>query len=218
MPNTISDTNSSNPASDHKSAASEAKDSLRQAKDSASALASTTAARVEDKLEQVKEQGQQLLHDASEKAGRAYRSASDYAHQAADGVRHQAHAAGQYAQRAGGESLSFMSTHALPLSMIGLGVGWLAVSMRAHSRRRYTYVDQVDRQTMPTLRGKYREPLAGDYAEPVREQRASDHRAAYGEPQVSDGTSTSKKLIGVRTLDARSSSTHESESDLPRSY
>ncbi|HEX5655951.1 MAG TPA: hypothetical protein VFX59_02100 [Polyangiales bacterium] len=84
--------------------------------------------------------------------------------------------------------MSFLGTHALPLSVIGLGLGWLALSIRSQSRVR----DQASLpppRHVPTLRGAYREPLT--YSEEPRDQR-------------SDGTSATPKLLGVRTLDAPS--------------
>lgn len=74
--------------------------------------------------------------------------ASDLAHELGDRARQIGNAAGGYARRAGGyarqagsASTAFATANAIPLSLIGIGVGWLALSLRKQSRPDYAFDD-----------------------------------------------------------------------------
>lgn len=54
----------------------------------------------------------------------------DNAHQLAGGAREYGRAGGDYARRVGHNTAAFVSENALPLCLIGLGAGWLVLSMR----------------------------------------------------------------------------------------
>lgn len=119
-----------------------------------------------------------------------YQSAGEYAHDAADYARDGMQTAGRFARRAGSSGVSFLGAHALPLTMIGLGVGWLALSMQQQSRLRALELDYRRSQRLPSLRGEYRRPIASEY-------RPSEQGASH----ESDGTNRSPKLLGVRTIE-----------------
>lgn len=92
---------------------------VRDVKDSA--VGSLRSAR-DNAVEAVSE----TVHDLGERAREAGAITADYARQA-----------GEYARDAGSATASFVAANAIPLSLIGLGVGWLALSMRSRTQTRY---------------------------------------------------------------------------------
>jgi ElaB/YqjD/DUF883 family membrane-anchored ribosome-binding protein len=117
--------------------------------------------------------------------------------------------AGSYARQAGVATGDFVTTNAIPLSLIGLGVGWLALSLRKQRSLQYdddslgleSYYDEIDE--FSTLNGgpiRERDELARGYG---REQSGARGR-------IGDLTDSARSLAGsarerVGTLAERAS-------------
>jgi ElaB/YqjD/DUF883 family membrane-anchored ribosome-binding protein len=96
--------------------------------------------------ENLKESAKDLLHDATDAAKEGakgvFRDAKDAAVEslrhakdhAIDSISETYHEVSERVQSAGSSTALFVSTHAIPLSLVGLGLGWLALSM-GHARR-----------------------------------------------------------------------------------
>lgn len=74
------------------------------------------------------ESAQEMAHDLGDRARRVGEMTADYARRG-----------GQYARQAGAATGDFVTDNAVPLSLIGLGVGWLVLSMR---KQRAAQMDQ----------------------------------------------------------------------------
>lgn len=94
-------------------------------------------------IEEVKHAASDTIRDAKEAAVGTLRHATDAAvgslreakDHAFDAVTETAHEIGARAQRVGYATSNFVSTHAIPLSLVGLGIGWLMLSMNHATRR-----------------------------------------------------------------------------------
>jgi ElaB/YqjD/DUF883 family membrane-anchored ribosome-binding protein len=125
-----------------------------------SALSNDVAA-LGDKLnpETLKENAREMIHEAKdaakEGAKEMFRDAKDAAigsmrqakDQAVETISETVHVLGQRAQDMGSSTASFVSAHAVPLSLVGLGVGWLMLSLSNGRRSRargdsYGYYDR----------------------------------------------------------------------------
>ncbi|MDB4977526.1 MAG: hypothetical protein JWN48_5867 [Myxococcaceae bacterium] len=80
-----------------------------------------------------------LAHDVRDTATEQYQRARDYALDEAQQLGERARRAGyvgaDYARRAGASTGQFVTTNALPLTLIGAGIGWLAWSLRQQRQR-----------------------------------------------------------------------------------
>lgn len=85
-----------------------------------------------DKLspEHLKHEAKEVLRDAKEEATDMLRTAKDHA---IESVTDTVHELSDRARRAGTAAAGFASTHAVPLTLLGLGAGWLMLSLR-HQR------------------------------------------------------------------------------------
>lgn len=102
-----------------------AADSIREAKEAASGS-----------LREAKEVAAGSIRDAKDAAVGSLRDAKDTALYA---VTETAHEIGVRAQRVGRVTSSFVSANALPLGLMGLGVGWLMLSINHSRNRRRNY-------------------------------------------------------------------------------
>ena len=89
---------------------------IRETKDSA--VEALRSAR-DDALESASD----VAHDLGDRAREAAYRTADYAQRAG-------HVTADYARRAGTATGDFVTANAIPLTLIGLGVGWLALGMR----------------------------------------------------------------------------------------
>jgi hypothetical protein len=161
------------------------------------------------------EQGARLLHEGRDAALDGYHSARDYAVDTAYDVGDRARCAGyrtaRYARRASEQTGHFLTVHALPLTVVGAGLGWLAWSIRREAQR------SVEREpaslassleTRPSYRNDYESsrvyqgstPQRGDTLSRANTQTPS--RTPYGEqddPRLANMTTSGNKLMGVRT-------------------
>lgn len=78
-----------------------------------------------------------IAHDLGDRAREAGHLTADYAHRAGDYAQRAGAATADYARRAGSATGEFVTANAIPLSLIGLGVGWLALSLRRAGERPY---------------------------------------------------------------------------------
>jgi ElaB/YqjD/DUF883 family membrane-anchored ribosome-binding protein len=78
-----------------------------------------------------KEGAKDVIREAKDAAVESLRYAKDHA---IDSISETYHDVSQRVQDAGGATAVFVSTHAIPLSLVGVGVGWLALSV-GHARR-----------------------------------------------------------------------------------
>jgi ElaB/YqjD/DUF883 family membrane-anchored ribosome-binding protein len=80
--------------------------------------------------EHLKQEAKEVLRDAKEEATDMLRTAKDHA---IESVTDTVHELSDRARRAGTAATGFASTHAVPLTLLGLGAGWLLLSLR-HQR------------------------------------------------------------------------------------
>jgi len=82
-----------------------------------------------DKLSphQLKQEAKEVLRDAKEEAIDMLRNAKNHA---IESVTDTMHELSDRARHAGTEAAGFASTHAVPLTLLGLGAGWLMLSLR----------------------------------------------------------------------------------------
>lgn len=153
-------------------------------------------------VEHVKDESSTLLHDAREVASESYQSAREYAldtaHDARELAQRTGRQVGTYVRRSSAGTVRFFGTHALPLSAVGLGLGWLAWSIRNDLRARRYETTPVPTRLSATL--ETRRP-------PARSEDALRYEARYEEPYrtrdlpLTGATSTGQKLMGVRVRD-----------------
>lgn len=109
----------------------------------------------QDAAQQVRERSAQLLHQAEDRAVEAYQTARTYAADTAQqlGARAQrvARRTASYARSSGERGGRFVSAHTLPLTALGLSLGWLAWSISRQDRQ-YGAPPRQGGRRMPTLR------------------------------------------------------------------
>lgn len=122
----------------------------------------------------VQEEGAHLLQSARDVAASSYQSARDFAIE-------EAHVIGQRARQAGSSTASFVGANALPLTLIGAGIGWLAWSMRRQGQTRYDVEDDL-------FEDDFDEALEGTY--PVRQRyETGSGRYESGSSRYESGSS-----------------------------
>ena len=84
------------------------------------------------------------LHDLGDRARQAGQITADYARDYAHRAGDYAREAGGYARRVGGATGGFVAANAVPLSLIGIGVGLLALSVRRNASSQQQFVDDYD--------------------------------------------------------------------------
>ncbi len=104
--------------------------------------------------EHLKQEAKEVLRDAKEEAANMLRNAKDHA---IESVTDTVHELSDRARRAGTAATGFASTHAVPLTLLGLGAGWLMLSLR-HQRMmsegsRSMYHRNASNQTGGSARG-----------------------------------------------------------------
>ncbi|MEY4509718.1 MAG: hypothetical protein RLZZ450_1840 [Pseudomonadota bacterium] len=103
------------------------------------ARAESVVETAKETLTQATQGGARLLHDGRDAALDTYHSARDYALDTAHDVSDRARRSGdrivRYARRASETTGRFVSVHALPLTVVGAGLGWLAWSIRRDAQR-----------------------------------------------------------------------------------
>ena len=153
-------------------------------------VARSVVTSAKEALTQAKDQGSAIVHDVTDAALDTYNSARDYA-------THAAHDASELAQRAGAQTASyvrkastatgrFVSVHALPLTLVGASLGWLAWSIRQDARR------SVSLQRPPT------QTRLQTTIESRRYPALSPDQARV---PLSGATPSGAKLMGVRVRD-----------------
>jgi len=127
---------------------------------------------------QVLENGGQLLHDAKDKAADAAHTGLEYVERRGEELNRRLHGAvrtGQdYARRATRSSGQFVSVNALPLALIGAGLGWLVWSLRKQGRQSRAPA-RLERSYRPT-----REPLLDDSVDARLDLELSTSDLTYG--------------------------------------
>lgn len=158
------------------------------------------------------EQGSRLLHDGRDAALDTYHAARDYAVDTAYDVSERARHAGtrtvRYARDASATTGHFVSVHALPLTVVGAGLGWLAWSIRREARRQSEPADGTfSVETRQTYGNDYRRTPTAQRAQlrgntSSRADFSDRERAQYGEqddPRLANMTTSGNRLMGVRT-------------------
>jgi ElaB/YqjD/DUF883 family membrane-anchored ribosome-binding protein len=153
------------------------------------------------------ESAKDIIRDAREATIGSLRNAKDHAF---DSISETVGEIGRRAQRAGGSAADFVSVNALPLSLIGLGVGWLMLTV-GHSRRTarsdYTYEgDLYEGQRGGSLEGARRRTR--EAVESTRErvnQVASRAGQTIGEAreELRERAGEVRSQIAQRASDAR---------------
>ena len=114
-------------------------------------------------LSDAKQEGASMIRETKDQAVDSMRSARDGALETASGLAHEigdrareaghitadyaqraGHVTADYARRAGTATGGFVTANAIPLSLIGLGVGWLALGMRRLRDERAAYEDEFE--------------------------------------------------------------------------
>lgn len=143
-------------------------------------------------VQHVREEGTALLHDARDVAADSYRSARDYAVEHAQDLSERARRVGSasadYARRAGSSTADFVSANALPLTLIGAGIGWLAWSLRARKQRELELED-----------GLYDEDFDAGYDGdfPLRERSVASARLQSGREGASQLAGQARDRAGA---------------------
>jgi len=174
------------------SLAREAGAAAKQATDRVESAARGVVSGAKEALSDVRHEASALLHDAHDVAVDSYDSARGYAldvaHDASALAQHASERTADYVRRASTATGRFATVHALPLAAVGASLGWLAWSMRSHSRRRAPEFAPPTPRLRATLAAR-RPPIQDD----ARELRTS--RGA--------STTSGAKLMGVRSPDVR---------------
>jgi ElaB/YqjD/DUF883 family membrane-anchored ribosome-binding protein len=110
-----------------------AKDVIREVKHAAS-----------DSIQEAKEAASDSIREARDAAVGSLREAKDHAFAS---VTDAARDIGRRAQRAGSATSEFTLTHALPLSLVGLGVGWLMLSIQHQKSEHVAYGERGPRRS-----------------------------------------------------------------------
>lgn len=131
-----------------------------------------------DKLtpEHLKEDAREALSDVKDAGIQKVREVKDRAVEAASET---AQAAGERAKELGTTSLEFVQRNALPLGMIGLGIGLMARNLRSVSRsRRYGWRTDVPREIETPAAGERQENVGARISGKARElEQRMEHRA-----------------------------------------
>jgi ElaB/YqjD/DUF883 family membrane-anchored ribosome-binding protein len=122
--------------------------------------AQRAVAGAKDVVAHAQEEGAHLLQGARDVASSSYQSAREFAIEEAqiisDRARRAGSASADYARRAGSSTASFVSANAVPLTLIGAGIGWLAWSLRKQSVSRYEAdEDSFEQDFDESLEGEY---------------------------------------------------------------
>lgn len=121
-----------------------------------------------DTIREAREATVGTLRHATDAAVGSLREAKDHAFEA---VSETAHDITQRAQRVGYATSGFVSTHAIPLSILAVGIGWLALSVN-HQKRRdeqgYLYDPSRRDRDFAYPRGGYRTSRELDYGHDYR--------------------------------------------------
>jgi Protein of unknown function (DUF3618) len=96
-----------------------------------------------------REGARHMVHDAKEAALDSLRSAKDHAF---DSISDSVQLVGTRARRAGHAASDFVAAHAIPLSLLGAGVGWLLISLSYQRRRLYLGDGRYGSQTWESAR------------------------------------------------------------------
>lgn len=146
---------------------------LGQAAQKVAASASDVVGQVKHAVSDVRQDADSLLHDARDAATDSYRTAREYAlesaHELSERARRVSGASVDYARRAGSSTADFVASNALPLTLIGAGVGWLAWSLRRRGQSEAEHTYRVE---------EFDEGLEGEY--PIRERGAAPSAGASG--------------------------------------
>jgi hypothetical protein len=135
----------------------EAKAAAKAAPDRLAEAARSAVSSTKEMVEKAKDEGGSLLNEARDATVETAHEAREYALETVHGLSDRAHEAGEYAldtvhklsdraQLAGRQTVHyvrgasratgrFVSVHALPLTVVGAGLGWLAWNMRQDWRR-----------------------------------------------------------------------------------
>jgi len=177
-------------------------DTAHQAVAGAKNAVAQAQAGAKDVVTRVQEEGTSLYQEARDAAAASYRSAREYASEEAHILSERARRAGaasaDYARRAGTSTAAFVSTNAIPLTLIGAGIGWLAWSLRTQNQRQVgdgLYDDDFDQN------------LEGEY--PLRER----HEAASGRlgSSARDVAEQARQRVGALSERASESASHLAE-------
>ena len=158
-----------------------------------------------DAVAHVQEESAHLLHDARDAASSSYRAAREYALEEAQVLSERARRAGNvsadYARRAGASTADFVSTNAIPLTLIGAGIGWLAWSLRKQSQR-HTDDGLYDADFDRDLEGEY----------PLRERHETTSGRLDGlTSSARDVADQAKQRLGALSERASESASHIAE-------
>lgn len=165
-----------------------------------------------DVVSHAQEEGAHLLQSARDVASSSYQSARDFAIEEAqiigDRARRAGYASADYARRAGSSTASFVSANAVPLTLIGAGIGWLAWSLRKQSVSRYEdendlFEDDFD----DSLEGEYqlreRYPSRGSRREGlVASARDAAEQARSSVGAITDRVSESASSVASRATES----------------
>jgi ElaB/YqjD/DUF883 family membrane-anchored ribosome-binding protein len=152
-----------------------------------------------DTIRDAKEAAVGTLRHATDAAVGSLREAKDHAFEA---VSETAHEIGERAQRAGYATSNFVSTHAIPLSLVGIGLGWLMLSMN-HANKR------AQGQLLPRdARGYSYQPRTMGYGDERFETSqhidAARERMADVRERVGETVQTARSRVGDSIDEARS--------------
>lgn len=143
--------------------------------------------------ENLKQGAKEVLRDAKEEATDMLRTAKDHA---IESVTETMSELGDRARRAGHVTTDFVSANAVPLTLIGIGAGWLMMTMR---HQRSTSGDRIFRSGWQERGEDWPEDF--DYAESRTHQLAEKAREGAGELRertVELRDRTTEKLSAVR--------------------
>jgi len=172
-----------------------------------------------DVVAHAQEEGVHLLQNARDVASSSYQSAREFAIEEAQIIGDRARRAGSvsadYARRAGSGTASFVSANAVPLTLIGAGIGWLAWSLRRQSVNRYDHErDLFEDDFDESLEGEYqlrergsrqRDGLASSAREVAEQARSSvgalTERVSESASNVANRVSESASSVANRATE-----------------
>jgi cell division septum initiation protein DivIVA len=158
--------------------------------------------------QQIKENAKEVIRDAREEARELMRDAKEVAFGGLIGMKNRAvetvteqvgHLGvragelGEKARQAGGLTVNYMSNHALTLSLLGAGAGWLLMAIRNYRRaHRDEYAYRYENYGYPTDGGQRDALPAGRYPEP-----------RYAEPRYAEPSYAEPSFAGPRYAEPR---------------
>lgn len=146
-----------------------------------------------------REGAKNVMRDAKDAAVESLRHAKDHA---LDSISETYHDVSRRMQDAGGSTALFVSTHAIPLSLVGLGLGWLALSV-SHSRRQLLRGDYGEEEDYASGAGSYdfgHEDVGGRARHAVG---AARERAAGVAERASSAVSNGREQLRERAGEVR---------------